>query len=200
MGNSVRKNQSMQNCKFTPGISLPEIELPQLSGARAKIGAIGTSGNWKLIVIYRGAHCPLCAGYLKTLNAMFEDFLSDEMEVLALSADSQSAAQGFADKNGLSLPIAYGLTPRQMGLLGLYISEPISGGDADHPYPEPGLFVLNALGKVHIVALSNTPVVRPDLQELRRNLQYIRLPGDQRHDGFGGASYPIRGTYIPSSS
>lgn len=179
--------------RTTPGTRLPDISLSLVGGGTARLDTIATPDNWKLIVIYRGAHCPICASYLKTLQSMLDDFTGDGIEVLAVSADPGPVATEFAEKHGLILPIAYGLDLAQMQALGLYISEPLGSSTADLPFPEPGTFVLNAQGLVHIVAISNAPFVRPDLAALHRSLQYVRLSGDKRHDPFGGDSYPIRG-------
>jgi len=179
---------------ISPARPLPEMTLPLVGGGDTQISAVGTPGNWKLVIIYRGAHCPICASYLKTLQSMLDDFADDGIEVLAISADQGPVATEFAEKHGLTLPIAYGLDLAQMRALGLFVSEPLGASTADLPFPEPGTFVLNAQGLVHIVAISNAPFVRPDLAGLRRSLQYVRLSSDKRHDPFGGDSYPIRGT------
>lgn len=186
----------MTNHKIMPGNKLPEIILPLLSGGEASIDRTENPDNWKLIVIFRGAHCPLCANYLKTLQSLKDSFLEDGVEILAISADSKTKADGFARKHQLSFPIAYDLSLQQMQMLGLYISDPVSESEADHPFPEPGLFVLTADGRVQIVTTSNAPFVRPDLKALQGSLRYVRTPGDERHDPFGGNNYPIRGTHV----
>jgi len=56
----------------------------------------------------------------------------------------------------------------------------------DHPFPEPGLFVINSQGNVQIVDISNNPFVRPDIETLINGLAWIRNPEN---------NYPIRGTY-----
>jgi hypothetical protein len=73
-----------------------------------------------------------------------------------------------------------------MQTLGLYISNPRSDQETDHPFAEPGLFVINSDGDVQVVDLSNNPFVRPDLLTLVNGLKWIRNPDN---------NYPIRGTY-----
>ena len=68
--------------------------------------------------------------------------------------------------------------------LGLYISHPRSPEETDRPFPEPGMFAVNADGNVHLIDLSNTPFNRSDLDELLETVEWI-----QKND------YPIRGTY-----
>jgi len=38
--------------------------------------------------------------------------------------------------------------------------------EADHPFPEPALFVLNPDGELQIIDYSNSPFARPDLRIL----------------------------------
>lgn len=86
----------------------------------------------------------------------------------------------------VSFPIAYGLTIEQMQQLGLYISHPRSAKETDHPFAEPGLFVINDKGQAQVIDISNGPFVRPELSVLLSGLTFIRNPEN---------NYPIRGTY-----
>ena len=65
----------------------------------------------------------------------------------------------------------------------LYVSEPRSEKETDHPFPEPALFVVRPDGKLQIVNVANAPFVRPDLETLVGGLSFI-IAND----------YPIRGT------
>ena len=71
-----------------------------------------------------------------------------------------------------------------MKQLGLYISHPRSAEETDHPFAEPGLFVINDSGTVQVVDISNNPFVRPELEALTSGLAWIRKN-----------TYPIRGTF-----
>ena len=57
--------------------------------------------------------------------------------------------------------------------------------ETDHNFAEPGLFVVNEHGNLHVVDISNNPFVRPELGALSRGLAWIRNPDN---------NYPIRGT------
>ena len=65
-------------------------------------------------------------------------------------------------------------------------ANPRSSEETDHPFAEPGLFVVNDEGKVHVVDISNNPFVRPELQSLISGLDWIRNPAN---------NYPIRGMH-----
>ena len=70
-----------------------------------------------------------------------------------------------------------------MRQLGLYISEPRSPQEANRPFAEPGLFVINPQGKIQVVDISNAPFARPELGGVLKGLKFIQEK-----------QYPIRGT------
>ena len=71
-----------------------------------------------------------------------------------------------------------------MRALGLYISDPRSAQETDRPFPEPGVFVINAEGNIQILDISNAPFARPDLESLANGIKFIRAN-----------DYPVRGTH-----
>ena len=108
------------------------------------------------------------------------------MDFVAVSGDSADQLKAHLDKLEVSFPFLYGLSIDQMNALGLYISHPRSEQETDHPFPEPGLFVINEKGQVQVVDISNNPFVRPALSQLVSGLSWIKNPEN---------NYPIRGTY-----
>lgn len=181
--------------KFQPGTRFPEIVLPLVAGGDTSIGTPSSPENWRLVVIYRGAHCPLCTRYLTALEGYIAGFAQANTEVIAVSADSREKASAYASQHGFSFPLAGELTLAHMRQLGLYVSQPAAPGEADGPFAEPGLFVIDGAGIVHVVEIANAPFVRPDLELLCRSVGYMQLSGDQRHDDYGGPHYPIRGGF-----
>jgi len=188
----------MRGHKFTPGVPCPDIQVSLLAGGMHTISRVAAPGNWKLIVFYRGLHCPFCVSYVKELDGMSKAFLQSNVEVLAISGDPKEKASILAAEHDLSMDIGFDLTTVQMDQMGLYISDAANAHETDRPFCEPGLFVLNAEGLVHIISIANAPFARPDLSKIKQSLDYIRLPEDQRHDYYG-ARYPIRGTHLISN-
>ena len=176
----------MLSNKFKAGDLFPVITLATLDGEQITLGKPQAGADWRMVVVYRGKHCPLCTRYLNQLETLKDDFLKLGVDIVAVSADSQSqASEHMADLN-VSYPIAYGLSVDQMQQLGLYISHPRSTQETDHPFAEPGLFVINEKGQVQVLDISNGPFVRPELDVLLSGLGFIRNPDN---------NYPIRGTY-----
>ncbi|AXY03561.1 AhpC/TSA family protein [Vibrio alfacsensis] len=175
--------------KFNAGDLFPSISLPTFDGNTIEVGQPSEPATWRLVVVYRGKHCPLCTRYLNELEGLKAKFLEIGVDIVAVSADSKEQVAKHMEQISVSFPIAYGLSVEQMQTLGLYISEPRSEKETDHLFAEPGLFVVNDQGRVQIIDISNGPFVRPELNVLLSGIAFIRNPEN---------NYPIRGTYQPS--
>ncbi|MEM7393467.1 MAG: peroxiredoxin-like family protein [Verrucomicrobiota bacterium] len=176
----------MSTNKIEAGAVFPEVTVNGLDGVSVDIGQPSEGSDWKMVVVYRGRHCPLCTKYLNSLEAWREPLAEIGVDLAAVSGDSREQLESHLEKLDVSFPLYYGLTLEQMQRLGLYISHPRSEQETDHPFAEPGLFVINADHQVQVVDLSNNPFVRPELEPLVSGLTWIRNPEN---------NYPIRGTY-----
>ena len=176
----------MTTGKLAAGARFPALEVTDLDGNRDDIGAIKGDATWKMVVVYRGRHCPLCTKYLNRLEAHVEALSRIGVEVAAVSADSREQLASHLEKLDVSFPLYHGLTIEQMQSLGVYVSVPRSEQETDHNFAEPGLFVINEDRGVQVVDISNNPFVRPELDALVSGLAWIRDPDN---------NYPIRGTW-----
>jgi len=167
--------------KLMAGAAMPAFSLPKAGGG--EIGFGGTRAGWQLVVVYRGRHCPICKTYLSRLEALRGAFAKIDTDIVAISGDPRDKAEADVAEFGFGFDIGYGMSPEQMRALGLYISDPRSPEETDRPFPEPGVFVVNPAGKVHIVDISNAPFARPDLDNLLDGIAFIQRK-----------TYPIRGT------
>lgn len=177
----------LRSSKLHPGSDFPQIEVPLLDGQNQLLGQPKPGLDWQMVVVYRGQHCPLCTRYLNQLAEFKETLANTGVDLIAVSGDSEAQLKSHLERLDINFPIAYGLTLEQMTTLGLYISDPRSPQETDHPFAEPALFVINDKGQVHVVDLSNNPFVRPELQSLANGLAWIRDPSNH---------YPIRGMHI----
>lgn len=176
----------MTTNKFKAGDIFPAISLATVGGDNVTLGKPQNGADWQMVVVYRGKHCPLCTRYLNEVEKLKADFLALGVDIVAVSADSLEQAKAHMEQLIVSYPIAYGLSIAKMQQLGLYISNPRSAQETDHPFAEPGLFVVNEKGQVQVLDISNGPFVRPELNVLLSGLGFIRNPDN---------NYPIRGTY-----
>ena len=168
--------------KLAAGAAFPAMAWPTADGG--KVDVAGSSG-WRMLVVYRGKHCPLCKKYFATLGELLDELEAAGVSVAAVSADPKEKVEADLAEFKWRFPVGYGLTTDQMHQLGLYISEPRSPQETDRPFAEPGLYVVNPEGKVQIVEISNAPFARPDLAGILRGIKVIQE-----------RNYPIRGTMV----
>ena len=172
--------------KIKAGDKFPHIQLQERDGKSHELAQPLHGADWKMVVVYRGRHCPMCTKFLNKLEAYKERLLAIGIDLIAVSGDSPAQVERHLEKLNLSFPIVHSLSIEQMQALGLYISHPRSEQETDHPFAEPGLFVINDKGQVQVVELSNNPFARPELEVLVGGLEWICKPEN---------NYPIRGTY-----
>jgi len=166
--------------KFQAGDRFPDLSWQQVGGGRV---APAEAEGWRLLVVYRGKHCPLCTIYLGQLEGLRETFDEAGIRVWALSADPLERAEAHVKENGWTFPVLAGMSEEDMRALGLYVSAPLSADETDRKFAEPGTFVINPAGAVQIIDVSNAPFSRPDLKVLLGGIQFV-----------AGKGYPVRGT------
>jgi peroxiredoxin len=171
-----------QTRKLAAGAAFPAITVPRLGGGEI---APATMPGWRLLIVYRGKHCPLCKPYLSTLDKLMEEFAAAGVAVMAVSADPEEKAAADQAEFGWRFPLGFGLTVAQMQALGLYVSNPRSPQETDRSFAEPGLFLINPAGQVQLIDISNAPFARPDLAGIARGAKRIQE-----------MNYPIRGTLV----
>lgn len=173
----------MNNQKFEAGALFPSIKINTINNGEVDLGKPQNGKDWKMVVVYRGKHCPMCSNYLKQLEHLKDKFYNLGIDIIAVSADSESKASIHVKEMGLTFPVAYDLSIEHMEELGLYISHPRSAQETDRPFAEPGLYIINEKNQVQITSVSNAPFARPEFRILLGSLRYVR-----------NNNYPIRGT------
>jgi peroxiredoxin len=168
------------SAKLNAGSPFPSLPVATVGGSTVDVAS---QSGWRMLVVYRGKHCPLCKKYFKTLDGVLDDLGAAGVTMLTVSADPKEKAEADVATEGWRFPVGYGLSMEQMRTLGLYISEPRSPHETDRPFSEPGLFVINPEGRVQITDISNAPFARPDLAAILNGIKLIKE-----------RSYPIRGT------
>lgn len=175
----------MTTLKLHAGDRFPALEVSGDDGLRDLSKPLGTC-DWMMVVVYRGQHCPMCTRYLNKLEAFVTELAEIGVDVAAVSGDSPEQLARHRNKLEVTFPLFHSLSVAQMKELGLYISDPRSAQETDHPFSEPGVFVINEHGTLQVVDISNNPFVRPELKTLVSGLRWIRNPEN---------NYPIRGTH-----
>ncbi len=151
----------------------PSLSLPTISGKSLVLGE-PPQGQWQLLVMYRGLHCPICKKYLGQINDMKADFDKMNVQIVAVSTDPEEKAKTFADESGLEFEVAYDLSVDQARDLGLYISSPLDSAETDRPFAEPGMFFIRPDGGLHFSEVASVPFCRPDLEMIKMGIGVIQ--------------------------
>jgi len=171
----------VSDMKLSAGQEFPSTIVKKLGGGDLDLSAIPSEYDWRVVVVYRGKHCPFCTEYLLEVKELLAEFNEAGLDVVAVSADSEERVN--IEPN---FDVGYDLSIEQMRALGLYITTPRSPEESDRPFAEPGFFVINDKGQAQIIDISNIAFGRPELKTMLRGLKYIRQPDK---------NYPVRGTY-----
>ncbi len=171
-----------------PRQAVPALSVPTLDHGAFDLSA-QTPARATLVVFYRGLHCPICFKYLLELGRLREDFEKRDIEVIAISSDSDERARAMADKLGApQLRVGYDLPLGVARAWGLYVSTSrgMTSINIEEPalFAEPGVFIVQADGSLYYGAVQTMPFARPHFDELRGALDFAIAK-----------DYPARGEY-----
>ena len=160
-----------------PRQPVPALSVPTVRGGHWTL-ADQHPEHFTLVVVYRGLHCPICAGYLRDLDAKLPEFARRGVSVVAISSDDAARAATAKEKWRLtSLSIGYGLDLDTARRWGLYIS---SGRGAtsvgvEEPalFVEPGLFLIRDDGTLYFATVQTMPFARPAFADILGALDYV---------------------------
>ncbi|WP_426999213.1 redoxin domain-containing protein [Pseudarthrobacter sp. N5] len=163
----------------------PALSLPLVGGGTAddlNLGR-GATGRFRLVVFFRGLHCPICRKQLSEIDRRLEDLHAAGIgQVVAVSMETAERSAEIVAKWHLeNLPVAYGLSEGSARSWGLNLSRAIKDGEPEL-FNEPGIFVLDEDGTLFWSSTATMPFGRPGLDDIIAGLRYVR-----EHD------YPARG-------
>jgi len=145
-----------------PADPFPSIKLSMVSGDTRVLA--DNAGRWTLFIVYRGDHCPRCKAYVAHLHELAAAYNAREVDIVLGSMDPEPVAKRTIEQNAWTLPVAFGLSEDECRQLSMYITAHESGSEREGKnYSEPGLYLINPEGLTQVIATSNSPSVRPDL-------------------------------------
>jgi len=145
-----------------PGDKFPDIEFSLVGGGTRRLQ--DWLGQWVMLIVYRGHHCPRCKTYVARLQALAPAYAERGVELLLASTDPENVGCRTIEENGWTLPVAHSLTEANCRQLSLYLTAHLPDYELSGCYAEPGLFLVNPDGLTQVVERSNSPSVRPDLE------------------------------------
>lgn len=165
-----------------PADIFPSISFNLISGGTKQLS--DDMGKWIMLIVYRGDHCPRCKQYMERLHQLQEGYAERGVEILITSMDPENIVNRTIADNSWTLPIAHSLSAEDAQTLSLYLTPHTADSELEGVYAEPGLFLINPEGKIQVIATSNSPSVRPDLEVVLDG-----IIGTQERN------LPIRGTH-----
>jgi len=151
----------------------PELSVPLVSGG--EWSAAGRRPEaFSVIVFYRGKHCPICRGYLQSIEAALDDIAGIGAGILAVSMDTEERARASAEEWEItSLPLGYAMSEATARAWGLYISSARPGSAEPARFSEPGLVVTRPDGTLFFVQVQSAPFTRPAIDQLVGGLRFV---------------------------
>ena len=145
-----------------PADPFPPIDFKMMSGGTQRLS--DNKGRWSVLIVYRGDHCPRCKTYVARLHELAAGYAEREVDLMLASMDPENIARRTMDENGWTLPVAHSLSVEECQQLAVYLTDHEDGSELSGPYAEPGLYLINPEGLTQVIATSNSPSVRPDLE------------------------------------
>jgi peroxiredoxin len=172
-----------------PRRPVPALEVETLSGSTWRL-ADEKPDNFILVVFYRGLHCPICAGYLRDLDAKIEALRERGVTAVAISSDGRERGEESKRKWRIdNLEIGYGLSLDKAREWGLYISQGIgktSAGVAEPAlFSEPAIYLVRPDGTLYFGMVQTMPFARPQFDDILKALDVVIAK-----------NYPARGEVV----
>lgn len=160
---------------FQLGHTVPNFTLPVANGEVYSFEEQQKADNsWHLIIFFRGSWCPVCVHDLTEMQENKGFFDSRNVEIVAISTDTQENLAKMTDELKLTFPLL-----SDEGLQALKEYDVFYHGE-DAPYEdhgihgEPAYFLVDENGKLLYQQRQTSPFGRPSATELRKVVQYIK--------------------------
>ena len=155
-----------------PGTAVPSLTLPLVGGGRFSLDA-SQARTFSMLVVYRGRHCPICKAYLTDLEHKLDAFAEHGVEVVAISTDSQEAAEATSREWAIErTPIAHGLGIDEARAWGLFVSSAIKAGEPAL-FAEPGLFLVRPDRTLYCASIQTMPFARPAFADVLKAVAFV---------------------------
>ena len=140
------------------GDRFPDLPLRVLDTGDTRLAEL-TGGRWSVVTFYRDDACPRCQAYMDRVAQSRDDVIASNVQIVAISADTEMGARAVRDQHDLWFPVAHSAPLSVADELGLY-TNPGRGCF------EPAFFVLDPDGRVRHASIQSGPAARPAIEEL----------------------------------
>jgi len=159
--------------RLRPAQDATPLELDLIIGAKWRLADQNDEAHpWRLLVVYRGLHCPKCKEQLTELSGMLGDFTDAGVTVVSASMETHERSQKAYDEWRLDrLPVAYGLTESFAERFGLYVSESIKEDEPER-FLEPAILLFRGT-QLHAAWIQTLPFARPALGDILSLIKWL---------------------------
>jgi len=150
-----------------PGDAFPEIPL-SLPGGKSVTVPEAFSGDFGVMLFYRGSWCPYCNAQLRAFQRASSALADAGIRVAALSVDDEATTAALIDKHGLAFPVGSGADARAVAeLTGAFVNP-------DPVYLQSTGFVLDPAGQVVVSVYSSGAIGRLVPDDVTGLVRYVR--------------------------
>ncbi len=141
------------------GEMFPALDIPDVGGGTISLPG-DLDGSWGVVLIYRGAWCPVCNAQLTAFAQATGKFEELGIKVIAFSVDDEATTAELVEKLRLTFPVGHSADADK-------IAEATRGYTNDDPhYLQPAGFVLAADGTIALAAYSSGAIGRLTADEV----------------------------------
>jgi peroxiredoxin len=152
---------------LSPGDSFPALTLTPPGGPALELPD-ALSGDFGVVLFYRGAWCPYCNAQLRAFQRAGDSLAETGIKVAALSVDDETATKELIAKHGLTFPVGHSADAGAIaGLTGAFVNP-------DPVYLQSTGFVLDPAGKVMVSVYSSGAIGRLVPEDVIGLIRYVR--------------------------
>ncbi len=143
-----------------PRQPVPALSAPLAGGGNYALGETKPE-NFTVVVFFRGLHCPVCNRYLNDFQDRIDAFAERGTDIVAMSMETPERAERCKADWGLQrLRVGHSVDEGTARDWGLFVT---MRREEDEPprFNEPGLFVVDAEGRLAVGVVNSGPRLRP---------------------------------------
>lgn len=150
----------------------PDLALPTVGGGTLSL-PLDLHGSYAVVLVYRGSWCPYCGGQLRAFARAADQLAEHGIQVVALSVDDESTSAAFAEKLGVTFPVAHSADAHAVAAtLGSYVNE-------DPLFLQSTGFVLDPSGRIVTAVYSSGAIGRLVPEDVIGLVGYLKKSADE---------------------
>lgn len=152
---------------LSPGDAFPSLTLARAGGGLLRLPD-DVSGQFGVVLFYRGSWCPYCNAQLRAFQRAKDDFAELAAGIVALSVDDEPTTKELIAKHNITFPIGHSANAKAVAAAtGAFV-------DPDGGYLQSTGFILNPTGHVILSVYSSGAIGRLVPDDVKGLIRYLR--------------------------